>query len=231
MATDNKGFSFKKLFFRDAGSEEVSAQQNTGNNTANTEIQNNSGGFIISNIQNQPLIEDFVQRLRNLIDQNNQNGFDFIEFTESLFEEKHAPDAEVFKTVFRIAQKMDHDLTAEKLLSSAGFYKNLVQTAADTEINKGITKRQELLAEKEAEKNNLSTAISETGSRIESLRKQILDLQQQVNSMNNELSAIDQKYSGQFNDYDEKINAIKNAKEQVILSIVDVEAGIKANLS
>ena len=43
--------------------------------------------------------------------------------------------------------------------------------------------------------------------------------------------AIDQKYESKFNDIDSKINAIRNAKEQVIISIVDIEAGIKSNLS
>jgi len=49
--------------------------------------------------------------------------------------------------------------------------------------------------------------------------------------LNNQLMAIDQKYQGQFIDIDRKINAIRNAKEQVIVSIVDIEAGIKSNLT
>ncbi len=50
-------------------------------------------------------------------------------------------------------------------------------------------------------------------------------------ALSNQLLAIDQKYESQFIDIDRKINAIRNAKEQVIVSIVDIEAGIKSNLS
>jgi hypothetical protein len=46
----------------------------------------------------------------------------------------------------------------------------------------------------------------------------------------NQLLAIDQKYGGQFIDIDRKLNAIRSAKEQVLVSIVDIEAGIKSNL-
>ena len=70
-------------------------------------------------VQDQSLVEDFVQRLQNLINQNNQTGFDFLEFTESLFEEKQNPNPEVYKTVFRIAQKIDKSLTPSRLLDSA----------------------------------------------------------------------------------------------------------------
>jgi hypothetical protein len=45
------------------------------------------------------------------------------------------------------------------------------------------------------------------------------------------LLAIDQKYDGKFTDIDKKVNAIKSAKDQVIVSIVDIEAGIKSNLT
>jgi hypothetical protein len=50
-------------------------------------------------------------------------------------------------------------------------------------------------------------------------------------ALNNQLLAIDQKYDSQFVDIDRKVSAIRNAKEQVIVSIVDIEAGIKSNLS
>jgi septal ring factor EnvC (AmiA/AmiB activator) len=176
-------------------------------------------------------VEDFVQRLQNLINNNNQPGFDFLEFTESLFEEKQNPDAEIYKTVFRIAQKIDKALTPSRLIDSAMFYKDLVQGAADTEINKGISKKQELQAEKDTERNNLDNGLKATRTKIQQLTRQIQELQSQEMTMNNQLSAIDQKYESKFTDIDKKIQAIRDAKEQVVVSIVDIEAGIKSNLS
>jgi len=225
MAEKDKGFKFRRLFFRDAGTG-TQVKQIQKEEPVSPSIQQASAG-----ITDQSLVEDFVQRLQNLINNNNQPGFDFLEFTESLFEEKQNPDAEIYKTVFRIAQKIDKALTPSRLIDSAMFYKDLVQGAADTEINKGISKKQELQAEKDTERNNLDNGLKATRTKIQQLTRQIQELQSQEMTMNNQLSAIDQKYESKFTDIDKKIQAIRDAKEQVVVSIVDIEAGIKSNLS
>ena len=234
MAENDKGFSFKRLFFRDA---ETDAQQDQtpqpepiNKPTQSNYVSNTAPLSPVAGSQEQPLLEDFVQRLQNLINQNNQPGFDFLDFTESLFEEKQNPSPEVYKTVFRIAQKMDKSLTPAKLLESALFYKNLVQQTVENEVSKGDAKKQGLQAEKDTEKNNLDANLKDIRSKIQQLTKQIQDLQNQDMATSNQLLAIDQKYGPQFIDIDRKINAIRGAKEQVLVSIVDIEAGIKANL-
>jgi hypothetical protein len=223
MSEKEKGFSFRKLFFRDADAQDKQYQNAV---PASKKTQQASIA-----IQDQSLLEDFVQRLQNLINQNNQPGFDFLEFTESLFEEKQNPNSEVYKTVFRIAQKMDKSLTPSRLLDSAMFYKDLVQRTAEIEITKGETKKKELQTEKNTEKNNLDKGLGDTRKKIQQLTLQIQELQNQEVALNNQLLAIDQKYDNKFIDLDRKISAIREAKEQVIVSIVDIEAGIKSNLS
>ncbi|MEI7724978.1 MAG: hypothetical protein WCK09_07720 [Bacteroidota bacterium] len=228
----DKGNSFKRLFFRDA--------EPPASDTGQTETRMNSGignnpvypsGFSVSgNVPDKTLVEDFVQRLRNHINQSNQPGFDFIEFTETLFEESQNPNKDVYKMVFRIAQKIDRTLTPERLLQSANFYKELIQQAADAEIIKGESKKKTLLAEKETEKNNLDQNLKETRTKTDQLNAQIMELQKKEISLRNQLSAIDQKYNSQFTDIETKLNAINAAKEQVIVSIVDIEAGVKTNL-
>jgi len=225
MSENTKGFSFRQLFFRDseAGTPEQQTQE--------TEPVSNKISQAPVGVQEQPLVENFVQRLQNLINQNNQPGFDFLEFTESLFEEKHSPGPEVYKTVFRIAQKIDKSLTTSRLIDSAMYYKNLVQQTAEAEIAKGDAKKQVLRAEKDTEKNNLDLGLRDTRTKIEQLTRQIQELKNEEVALNNQLMAIDQKYDSQFMDIDKKIGAIRHAKEQVIVSIVDIEAGIKSNLS
>lgn len=225
MAEKEKGFSFRKLFFRDTDAGTLEKQNQNAEPAYNIIPQASVA------IQEQSLLEDFVQRLQNLINQNNQPGFDFLEFTESLFEEKHNPNPEVYKTVFRIAQKMDKSLTPSRLLDSAMFYKDLVQRTAEIEIAKGMSKKQELQAEKDTERNNLENGLKDTRIKIQQLTRQIQELQNQEVAMNNQFLAIDQKYDSKFIDLDRKIGAIREAKEQVIVSIVDIEAGIKSNLS
>jgi len=234
MSEKDKGFSFKRLFFRDAenGQQEKQIQE------AAPSVSGQHDDFITTvhrpvapAIQEQPMVDDFVQRLQNLINQNNQPGFDFVEFTDSLFEEDQNPNPEVYKTVFRIAQRMDKSLTTSRLLDSAMYYKDLVQRTAESEISKGESKKQGLQSDKENEKNNLNSTLSEIRLKVQQLTRQIQDLQNQDVTLNNQLQAIDQKYGSQLIDIDRKINAIRNAKEQVISSIVDIEAGIKSNLS
>jgi hypothetical protein len=234
MAEKDKGFSFRSLFIREAPSPTAATTpQETPiyNPPPQGTFMPPSAAGPMAGVSEQSLVEDFVQRLQNLINQNNQPGFDFLEFTESLFEEKQNPGPEVYKTVFRIAQKIDKTLTPSKLLQSAMYYKDLVQKTAEGEITKGDSKKQGLEAEKNTERNNLDANLKEVNLKIQQLTRQIQELQNQELSMNNQLMAIDQKYSGQFIDIERKINAIRNAKEQVIVSIVDIEAGIKTNLS
>ena len=225
MSEKDKGFKFRRLFFRDAGPGTQEKQIQSTEPVSNKIPQTYVG------VQDQSLVEDFVQRLQNLINKNNQPGFDFLEFTESLFEEKQNPDAEIYKIVFRIAQKIDKSLTPSRLIDSAMFYKDLVQRAADSEINKGVSKKQELQAEKDTERNNLGNGLKDTRTKIQQLTRQIQELQNQEVALNNQFLAIDQKYESKFIDLERKIGAIRDAKEQVIVSIVDIEAGIKSNLS
>ncbi len=234
MSEKDKGFSFRRLFFRDSepGIKEKQIQEAEPLSTVKqNDFITTTPPPETTGVQEQPLVNDFVQRLQNLINQNNQPGFDFLEFTESLFEEKQNPSPEVYKTVFRIAQKMDKSLTPSRLLESAMLYKDLVQRTADSEISKGEAKKQGLQTEKETEKTNLNRSLGEIRSKLQQLTQQIQELRNQDVTLNNQLLAIDQKYGSQFIDIDRKITAIRNAKEQVIVSIVDIEAGIKSNLS
>jgi hypothetical protein len=234
MSEKDKGFNFRQLFFRETepAKQEIQIPKSdpTGIKSQDDYISGKSSQVTVGD-QDQSLVNDFVQRLQNLINQNNQPGFDFLEFTESLFEEKQNPTPEVYKTVFRIAQKIDKSLTPSRLLDSAMFYKDLVQRTAEAEMNKGISKKQGLQSEKDTEKTNLDTGLKETRTKIEQLTRQIQELRNQEVAYTNQLLAIDQKYEGKFIDIDMKVSAIRNAKEQVIVSIVDIEAGIKSNLT
>jgi hypothetical protein len=233
MSEKDKGFSFRQLFFRDTdtGTDQKQIQKSVPVVPKSQEDYFNNAPQVSSGAQDQSLIDDFVQRLQNLINQNNQPGFDFLEFTESLFEEKQNPSPEIYKTVFRIAQKIDKSLTPAKLLDSSMFYKDLVQRTADGEISKGNAKKQGLQTDKDNEKNNLDSGLKDTRAKIQQLTQQIQELRSQEMTLSNQLQAIDQKYDGKFTDIDKKVNAIRSAKEQVLVSIVDIEAGIKSNLT
>lgn len=229
----DKGLSFRRLFFRDAETSTPEIIENTVKESGNI-AGNNSISYVgLTNASveaSKTLVDDFANRLHNLINQNNQAGFDFLEFTETLYEESQNPTADVYKMVFRIAQKMDKSLTPSRLIDSAGFYKNLVQSTADSEITKGEAKKQSLLSEKENEKKGIEQSLYDTKSKLEQLNLQILELRKQEITLSNQFAVIDQKYNSQFIDIESKIQAMQASKEKVILSIADVEAGIATNL-
>jgi hypothetical protein len=235
MSEKDKGFSFRRLFIRETETETANEQKQIQKSeqvvSKSQEDYFSNAPQVRSGAQDQSLIDGFVQRLQNLINQNNQPGFDFLEFTESLFEEKQNPSPETYKTVFRVAQKIDKTLTPAKLLDSSMFYKDLVQRTADGEISKGNAKKQGLQTDKDNEKNNLDSGLKDTRAKIQQLTQQIQELRTQEMTLSNQLQAIDQKYDSKFSDIDKKVNAIRSAKEQVLVSIVDIEAGIKSNLT
>lgn len=102
MSEKDKGFRIRQLFFRDpeTGTQEKQIQKiEPVSNKPQDDYFTNKTPQSTVGIQDQSLVEDFVQRLQNLINQNNQPGFDFLEFTESLFEEKQNPTPEVYKTI------------------------------------------------------------------------------------------------------------------------------------
>jgi hypothetical protein len=233
MSDKDKGFSFRQLFFRD---ENPVAGKNISTEKPSPVASKPGDDYFTnvspaSGVQDQSLIDDFVQRLQNLINQNNQPGFDFLEFTESLFEEKQTPGPDTYKTVFRIAQKIDKSLTPSRLLESSAFYKDLVQRTAEGEISKGNSKKAGLQSDKDNEKNNLDNGLRDARARIQQLTQQIQELHNQEAALSSQLQAIDQKYNGKMTEIDTKVNAIRSAKEQVLSSIVDIESGIKSNLS
>jgi hypothetical protein len=239
-----KGSSFRSLFFKDKSEpqqEQEQAQPQKQSIAIKKSNNNVSGGGLLTPIKSYSvpdtvivadnnLIEAFVQKLQDLINQSNQSGFDFLEFTETLFEESQTPDSDNFKLVFRIAKKMDNSLTVEKLIQSANYYKNIINQSADGEISKGQSKKNSLQNEKENERKVLEKIQNDANSQIEQLNRQISDLQTKANNALNQLNEIDQKYYNQFVDIDTKISAISEAKQQVLNSITDIETGITNNL-
>ncbi|MFZ2151326.1 MAG: hypothetical protein WAZ12_01450 [Candidatus Absconditicoccaceae bacterium] len=175
-------------------------------------------------------IKDFVARFQKLIEDHDQQGFDFKEFTESIFDGLSNPGADVYQTVFNTARRMDKTVTVAKLLESAGFYKGLVENAAASTLKDADTKKQSLTQAKTDESNQLTTDLDLIGKNIIKLEKQLQDLRDSQTIKTNELSLIDGKYENQFSDIEVKVGALNEAKLLVINSIVDVEAGIQTNI-
>ena len=210
---------FTKLLLRDDGTstpEKVTPQ-----------VTGNQENTVVPVSASPTLVDDFVERLQKLIEDNNQPGFDFLEFLETLFETSKNPGAPEYTMVFKIAQKMQASLSVPVLLESARTYKKLVESAANSTVIQGQQKKETLIQQKERERASLQTEVQTTTSKADALQKEVDALRESIITKSSQLAAIDQEYEPQFAEIDSKIAAMNTAKEQVIASIVDVEAGIQ----
>jgi hypothetical protein len=224
---------FKNLIYREVKdeSQKDSVKHTTSTIPGNNEIPASSYYGAPNQVAlSSTMVDDFVNRLQNLIEQNNQPGFDFLEFLESLFESNPTPGPAEYNMVFRIAKKMNPSLSTSMLLDSARTYKNLVESAASLTIAEGEKKKQTLQQELENKRQTLDSDIKSIALQMEALQKQIDALRQDSITKSNQLSAIDIEYRPKFVEIDSKVVAMNTAKEKVISSIFDVEAGIQANI-
>lgn len=237
MKEEKKGFNIRALLFRDTeGStqtETTSPQAAPGIPQVQVQTNNVASPLGVASahptsvgIINQSLVEDFVDRLQKLIDDNNQPGFDFLEFTQSLFESSQNPSENEYRMVFNIAKKMQANLSSKSLLDSARMYKELAGSAALSVVTDGNTKKEQLTREMEEKRSNLEGGVKTNTDEIKKLEKKIEDLKKDSATKTGDLNLIQQEYDPQFIDIDSKIAAMNLAKEKVINSIVDVETGI-----
>ena len=183
----------------------------------------------------QPASTDFVGELRarfkKIMDDKNQPGFDFYEFSMMLLRSSSNPSEEQFKTAFEGAKMLNPSCNKAFLLSSAGFYKNELQAAYENTIQAGEQKKGTIGSEKQAEQKQLSTDLSNIDQQLNRLRKEIQNLEQQKNEKDAALRSIDMKYNGKLAEIEGKIIATATAKDGVLNDILLIESGINQYLS
>ena len=174
--------------------------------------------------------DEFVDLLQDLIEKNNQEGFDFLEFTESLLETSERPGPMEYKMVFKIAQKMDASISVQSLIESARKYKELVDSAATSAVGDGERKKSTLQTQMSTTKSNLEQDINANTNQIRELEDKIEKLKLDSDAKSKQLSDIENEYQPQFAEIDAKINAMNTAKSTVISTIESVEQGIQNNI-
>lgn len=166
-------------------------------------------------------IEKFQKHFQNLFDKSNQPGPDYYEFTkmdDSL--SQHVPDERTrFSAVF--ATLSIQQLTKDKLLASADYYKKIfadanqkfevaLQEKNTTELD--MKKKQRTDHEKKIQDH--VELIRQLTDEIEISKKSIVDLENQINneekSMNDNRNAFMTVSSAVMNKIDEDIKKINN---------------------
>lgn len=152
----------------------------------------------------------------------NKDGFDFYEFYQSVMQ-GGPTNPQVYVMAFNMGSIMDKSLSKEKLISDADYYIGEITKVYNDNVTKGNAKKESLLQQKDAENKNLSGELLMMEEQLEALKVQIDDRKKKI-------SDIDNKYSPQITEFENKLGANKLAKDKIVDSIELVKQGISTNI-
>lgn len=155
-------------------------------------------------------------------DSLNQDGYDFFELYKSVMA-VGADNPQSYQMAFAMGKSIKPDLTKSFLLEKSKVYVSEIEKVHAKYADIGNKKKNDLAAQQNAERSNLSNTIN-------NLESQIADLQAQLNKNKSDLSEIDSKYANPLKDMDERIGANNKAKETILSSIQKIINGINQNL-
>ncbi len=185
----------------------------------------NFGGSI-QNVPND-FVEDLRSRFKKLLEEKNQSGFDFYEFSLMLLRTSPNPSIEHFKTAYEGAKLLNPKCSPQFLLDSANFYKKELQTAFDGTVSAGQQKRGTIDTEKANEQKQLNADIANIEQQLAQLRQQLANLEKSQAEKIEALKGIDAKFNAKFVEIEQKMTATTTAKDSVLNEITLIENGIK----
>ena len=173
------------------------------------------------------LVDDLMGRFQKLIEEKNQPGFDFFEFSSMVLGVSQSPSSDHFKIAFQGAKVMNASVSKEQLLNSATFYKQTLETAYADTIRKGEEKRKTVAQQQVAQQQNLSKEVGGIDQQIADFQRKIADLQALKEQKTAELNSLSANFTPQLVEVETKLNATTIAKDQVMSRLSLVEEGIK----
>ena len=172
-------------------------------------------------------VEDLRNRFRKILEEKNQPGFDFYEFSLMLLRTSSNPSVEHFKTAYEGAKLLNPNCNQQFLLDSAGFYKSELQKAFEATVSAGEQKKTALNAEKDKEQKQLNNEAATIEQQLSKLKQEIANLEKIQAEKIAALNGIDSKFTDKFVEIEQKIQATIAAKEGVANEMTLIENGIK----
>ena len=172
-------------------------------------------------------VEDLRNRFRKILEEKNQPGFDFYEFSLMLLRTSSNPSVEHFKTAYEGAKLLNPNCNQQFLLDSANFYKSELQKAFEATVSAGEQKKTALNAEKDKEQKQLNNEAATIEQQLSKLKQEIANLEKIQAEKIAALNGIDSKFTDKFVEIEQKIQATIAAKEGVANEMTLIENGIK----
>jgi uncharacterized protein (DUF3084 family) len=130
----------------------------------------------------------FVEILAGALEKNNQEGFDYFEFRQSLINlsKMSMDEATRYQSAYAMAQTMG--VTPAKLVESAKFYLNVLANE-QTRFNEAhVQQRAKLIGNREDEAKNLDAMIQQKNEQIKNLTREIAEHQKQSEQIRKEVN-------------------------------------------
>ena len=161
----------------------------------------------------------FVEILASALEKNNQPGFDYFEFRQSLANlAKMAMDEPTrFKSAFAMAQTMGVDQA--KLMESANFYLQVL-SGEQAKFNEAhAQQRSKLIGNREEEVVNLENAIQQKTQQIAELTRQIEEHRQQSTQIRAEVSESTLKIEKTKSDFEATFTSVVSQLQDDVAKI------------
>ncbi|MBL7786024.1 MAG: hypothetical protein JNM36_08980 [Chitinophagales bacterium] len=177
-------------------------QQNTSppplsNTHQNIPPQNNNN----MNPESGSLDRRVFEKLMDVIQTNNVEGFDYLEFKNSVkaLANLNLDEATMYKSAYATASTMG--LTVDKLLQSINYYKSLLNKELQTFNEQAQRQIDERVVAKDKERVMLENTIAEKQNQIARLQAEIQQHQQQLNEIQHQSSEVRSKITEMQNNF------------------------------
>ena len=215
--------NLKSLFVKESELKPEEIQQNTDDETAITEENISAEKVAEAELQNQNIevlvdpnshdvtgevSEKFMNILLGAINKNNQEGFDYIEFKQSLqsLSKMNMDEQTKIQSAFAMAKTMG--ATKARLLETAAYYMGILEsesskfsTAVSNQINRQI-------GGKKNSQKDIQLSIENKQKQIEQLNSEIAQLQIDNENVSKEISSGEVKVLKTKNDFQTTYNLL-----------------------
>ncbi len=156
----------------------------------------------------------FSEILMNAMAKKNLEGFDYLEFKESLqsLSKMQMDESTRYKSAFAMAKTMN--LTKNKLQDSAKYYLNVLENEHSKFYEALKNQKQRLIQDNVNKEKQIAAAITENEKRIKALQKEIEELKKQqseikqvINQSTQKVNITEQNFGASYRSVVDKIKA------------------------
>jgi uncharacterized protein (DUF3084 family) len=156
-------------------------------------------------VANDEIDQVILDKLFHAIEENNQEGFDYLEFRKALQSLSSLPLDESIKFQSAFATASTMGVTLEKLKNSIEFYLKVLQNEEDHFLKASQEQYNVNVEGKAKEKDQINQLILQKSNQIQTLTNEIRQLQTEMEQFSEQIDQADQKIKVTKNSFDKTL--------------------------